>query len=467
MIIQPRNYNNQIKLNMADTQRSQEKKSSLKNLEQKTIDTFRRLKTAVQRYSNAMTAMIYLVTNFFTEIFVAIFAAYERVVLLIIRIVGCVQQIFHFDYKGYLMWLLTMPVASYNKCKEQMKQHLWMPIAKSLKRRANQITRATGARLRASAVYARGFCEICRRLFLLASDYTPGGKVTVTIFLVVIAIMLLLKILTVVRVLMQIVQIMYSVVAFLLHPLLLTLKDILSVFDPLFHIILNLIRIAVHTTLSLLKATGRFLWLNIVSISSGLYRCWKSFANSTVVRFLWNTILAIFSKTAYVLLDKFFTVFLPLTLKISYYTTALCLDISSVVYENFFVVTVKVEDKFEYLSPSGIGSCVFILWALLIAFRFRNRLSGTFFSEIDDKEYAITSSRDIGDRDRNSSRRGRSSYSQGSAKYDSLRRKTSGNDSSVRFRGRTTRNEEKGPENDDQTEGKKVSDKICFVDDPL
>ena len=352
-----------------------------------------------------MTAMIYLVTNnFFTGIFVAIFAAYERVVLLIlliIRIVGCVQQIFHFHYKGYLMWLLTMPVASYNKCKEQMKQHLWMPIAKSLKRRANQITRATGARLRASAVYARGFCEICRRLFLLASDYTPGGKVTVTIFLVVIAIMLLLKILTVVRVLMQIVQIMYSVVAFLLHPLLLTLKDILSVFDPLFHIILNLIRIAVHTILSLLKATGRFLWLNIVSISSGLYRCWKSFANSTVVRFLWNTILAIFSKTAYVLLDKFFTVFLPLTLKISYYTTALCLDISSVVYENFFVVTVKVEDKFEYLSPSGIGSCVFMLWALLIAFRFRNRLSGTFFSKIDDKEYAITSSTDTVDRDRN------------------------------------------------------------------
>ena len=153
LIIQPRDYNNQI--NMADTQQSREKKSSLKNLEQKTIDTFRRLKTAVQRYSKAMTAMIYLVTNFFTGIFVAIFAAYERVVLLIIRIVGCVQQICHFDYKGYLMWLLTMPVASYNKCKEQMKQHLWMPIAKSLKRRANQITRATGARLRA--------CKCCVR----------------------------------------------------------------------------------------------------------------------------------------------------------------------------------------------------------------------------------------------------------------------------------------------------------------
>ena len=88
-------------------------------------------------------------------------------------------------------------------------------------------------------------------------------------------------------------------------------------------------------------------------------------------------------------------------LKMSYYTTALCLDISSLVYENFFVVTVKVEDKFEYLSPSGIGSCVFILWALLIAFRFRNRLSGTFFSKIDDKEYAITSSTDTVDRDRN------------------------------------------------------------------
>ena len=140
----------------------------------------------------------------------------------------------------------------------------------------------------------------------------------------------------------------------------------------------------------------------------------------------------------------------------SYYTTALCLDISSLVYENFFVVTVKVEDKFEYLSPSGIGSCVFVLWALLIAFRFRNRLSGTFFSKIDDKEYAITSSTDTADRDRNISRRGRSSYSQGSAKYGSLRRKTTGNDSSVRFRGKTKSSEQKGPEKDDGTEGKLV-----------
>ena len=175
-------------------------------------------------------------------------------------------------------------------------------------------------------------------------------------------------------------------------------------------------------------------------------------------------IWTIFSKTAYVLAEKFFMVFLPLMIKASYYTAALILEISSVVYENFCVVTVKVEDKFEYLSPSGIRSCVFMLWALLIAFRFRNRLSGTFFSEIDDKEYAITSSTDAADGVKNSSSlRERSSYSQSSVKYDMLRGKATGNDSSVRFRGKTKSNEEKGPENNDGTEGKFVKNFVARI----
>ena len=157
-------------------------------------------------------------------------------------------------------------------------------------------------------------------------------------------------------------------------------------------------------------------------------------------------------------------VFLPLMIKASYYTAALILEISSVVYENFCVVTVKVEDKFEYLSPSGIRSCVFMLWALLIAFRFRNRLSGTFFSEIDDKEYAITSSTDAADGVKNSSSlRERSSYSQSSVKYDMLRGKATGNDSSVRFRGKTKSSEEKGPENNDGTEGKFVKNFVARI----
>lgn len=437
---------------MADT-RSQQKAFSLKNLPQVTKDSFLRIRTAVQRFIETIIALISSVTNFFMGIFAVVFNAYERVALLIIFMVDCIRQIFHCDYRAYLSWLFTMPMNYYRKCKEQTRKHLWTPIANSLRRKVNQISRATRSRLRDSAVYARGFCEICRRLFLLASDYTPGGKVTVTIFLAIIAIIFLLKILTVVRVVIQIVQLVYSIVAFLLHPLFLTLKDILSVFDPLFQIVFVVIRITLRAFLSVFKAIGTFLWLNVVSIVSGLYRCWQIFVNSTVVRFIWKAIWSLLAKTAYVLLEYFVFVFLPFMSKASFYGAELFLGISSLAYNNFFVVRVKVEHKFKYLGPTGIGSCVFILWALLLAFRFRNRLSGTFLSEIDDKECTITSYAYTVDRKRNSPQRERNFSSRISAKYDSSRRNTTNDESSLRFRGTAKGSEERGEASEDGTEG--------------
>ena len=251
----------------------------------------------------------------------------------------------------------------------------------------------------------------------------------------------------------QIVQLVYSIVAFLLHPLFLTLKDILSVFDPLFQIVFVILRITLRAFLSVFKAIGTFLWLNVVSIASGLYRCWQIFVNSTVVRFIWKATWSLFAKTAYVLLEYFIFVFLPFMSKASYYGAELFLDISSLAYNNFFVVTVKVEHKFKYLGPTGIGSCVFILWALLLAFRFRNRLSGTFLSETDDKEYTITSYAYTVDRKRNSPQRERNFSSRISAKYDSSIRNTTSDESSLRFRGTAKGSEERGEASENGTEG--------------
>ena len=421
------------------------------------INLFHRLRNGLQRVIEAMFAAVSSVNNFFLAIFASLFGAYEQVAMLIVVIFDWVRNIFHYDYIGYFSWLITLPGKYYTKCKEEAREYVWMPIANAFTRKRDRIERAFKAKLRESAVYLRGFCELCRRLFLLTSDYTPGGKYTVTAFLAVVAIIFFLKILTVIRVLVQIVGFAYSIVAFLLHPLLLTLRDILSIFDPLLQIVLSLARIISQALLSSVKAIGFFVWLNLISIASGLFRCWQYCVNSRIVRFLWS----LFMKAGYVLLEKVVFVFLPFMTKTSYYFGAGFVDVSSTAYiwlypffiRGFSEMSVNI-DRVEYLTPSGIGSSVLIFWALLLAFRFRNRFSGTFYSEIDGKQYAIRSSTaSNADRYRRDSQRGRESTSGNTTKYDYSRRRTTNGETSLRNRGKATTTEEREPASDNSNEG--------------
>lgn len=433
---------------MADT-KSKENVFSLKYLTNAIMDTFHRLRTHLFRFIEAVTSIISAFTTIFSVISATVCSAYGRVAILIFFILDCVRQVLHFDYKGYVIWMFTLPMKYYSKCKEETRTHLWLPFVNAIKRKVQRIARAFHARMREIVIYARGFRELCRRLFLLASDYTPGGEVTVTALLVIVTVIFVLKILIVVRVLFQIAQLVYRIVAFLLHPLLLTMKDILSIFDPLLQIIFTFLRVIVHAILLALKGVAIFIWLNVVSMGSGLHRCWRTFANSSIVKFVWNSTWSILGQIAYFLLENFVFVVLPFMTKASYYLAAVSLDLSSVAYRNFFVVTLRLEEKFEYFTATGIASFSLILWATLLTFRFRNRLSGTFTSEIDDNKYAITSSSSTADRSKNSSQRGRTSNSRSFATYDSSRRKTTNNsDSSLRLRdkGKDSEDGEHAPE---------------------
>ena len=433
-----------------DDIKSQQKPFSIKNLPHLMMDSFDRFRASLQRFFVAVLAIISAVRNFFLGIFATLFGAYERAAMLIVFMVDWVRQIFHYDYMGYFTWLLALPKEYYTKCKEETKKHVWFPVANAFTRQMNRISRAFRAKLQESAVYVRGFCELSRRLFLLISDYTPGGKYTVSAFLIVAAIILCLKILTVVRVIIQILELAFSIVAFLLHPLWLTLRDILSIFDPLFQIVLFLVRIIAQAAISTLKAIGYFVWLNLISIASGLHRCWQYFINSRLVRWLWN----IFGITVYVLLEKFVFVFIPFVTKITYYVGAISFDVSSVAYSwlhpwfirGFLEVSANA-DRVEYLTPSGIASSVLTFLALLLAYRYRNRLSGTFFSEIDGKSYTIRSHTDHSKKD---SQKERASTSRSTTRYDSSRRKTTNDESSLRNRGKATENEHVS---EDATEG--------------
>ena len=430
---------------------------SFRNVPHLMIDSFHRLRNKLQRFIEAVFGAISSANNFFLAIFATLFGAYEQVAMLTVFIADWVRNVFHYDYMGYFSWLITLPKKYYTKCKEKAREYVWIPIANAFTRKRNRMERAFKAKLRESAVYVRGFCELCRRLFLLTSDYTPGGKYTVTAFLAVVAIIFFLKILTVIRVFVQILGFAYSIVAFLLHPLLLTLRDILSIFEPLLQIILSLARIISQALLSTVKAIGFFVWLNLVSIASGLFRCWQYFVNSRIVRLL----SSLFVKAAYVLSENLVFVFLPFMTKMSYYAGAVFVDVSSVAYtwlypwfiRGFSEVSVNIE-RVEYLTPSGIGSGLLIFWALLLAFRFRNRFSGTFYSEIDGKQYAIRSSTASNtDRYRWDSQRGRESTSVNTIKYDYSRRRTTNGESSLRNRGKATRTEEREPASDNSNEG--------------
>ena len=443
---------------------SQPKPFSFRNIPHLIIDSFHRLRNGLQRFIEAMFAAVSSVNNFFLAIFATLLGAYEQVAMLTVFMVDLVRNVFYYDYMGYFSWLITLPKKYYTKCKEDAKKYVWMPIANAFTRKRNRIQRVFEAKLRESAVYVRGFCELCRRLFLLTSDYTPGGKYTVTAFLAVVAIIFFLKILTVIRVFVEILGFAYSIFAFLLHPLFLTLRDILSVFDPLLQIILSLARIIAQALLSTVKAIGFFVWLNLISIASGLLRCWQYLVNSRIVRLVWSS----FVKTVYVLLEKFVFVFLPFMTKISYFVGAFFVDVSSMAYiwlypwfiRGFLEVSVNI-DRVEYLTPSGIGSGVLIFWALLLAFRFRNRFSGTFYSEIDGKQYAIRSSTASNtDRYKRDSQRGRESTSGSTTKYDYSRRRTTNGESSLRNRGKATRTEEREPASDNASEGQQNFDDL-------
>ena len=429
---------------------SQPKPFSFRHIPHLMINLFHRLRNGLQRFIEVMFAAVSSVNNFFLAIFATLFGAYEQVAMLIVFIVDWARNIFHYDYMGYFSWLITLPAKYYTKCKKEARESVWMPIANAFKRKRNRIERALKAKLRESADYLRGFCEL-----LLASNYIPGGIYTVTAFLAVVAIIFSLKIPTVIRVLVQILRFAYSIVAFLLHPLLLTLRDVLSIFEPLLQIVLLLARIISQALLSSVRAIGFFVWLNLISIASGLFRCWQYFVNSRIVRLLSSLSV----KAAYVLLEKLVFVFLPFMTQLSYYFGAGFVDVSSTAYKwlypwfirGFSEVSVNI-DSVEYLTTSGIGSGVLIFWALLLAFRFRNRFSGTFYSEIDGKQYTIRSSTASNtDRYRRDSQRGREADN--TTKYDYTRRRTTNGESSLRNRVKTTRTEEREPASDNSDEG--------------
>ena len=366
---------------------SQPKPFSFRDIPHLMINLFHRLRNGLQRFIEVMFAAVSSVNNFFLAIFATLFGAYEQVAMLIVFIVDWARNIFHYDYMGYFSWLITLPAKYYTKCKEQAREYVYIPIANAFKRKRNRIERAFKAKLRESAVYFRGFCELCRRLFLLTSDYTPGGKYTVTAFLAVVAIIFSLKIPTVIRVLVQI----------LAQALLFTVK-----------------------------ANGFFVW-----------------------RLLWT----LFVKATYVLLDNLVFVFLPFMAKISYYFGAVFVDVSSTAYMWLYPWFCRVCNyRVKYLTPSGIGSGVFIFWALLLAVWFRDLFSGTFYSEIDGKQYAIRSSTASNtDRYRRDSQRGREADN--TTKYDYTRRRTTNGESSLRNRGKATTTEEREPVSDNSNEG--------------
>lgn len=148
-------------------------------------------------------------------------------------------------------------------------------------------------------------------------------------------------------------------------------------------------------------------------------------------------------------MEYFIFVIVPILSKATYYFAEFSFDISSIGYTWCYPLLIRgfleeeVQGKqIEYLTPNGVGSCVFIFLTFLIAYRYRNRLTGTFLSEIDGKQCVIRSSEASKvDRNKRVNQREKRSTNRNTASYDSLRKKISNDELSLRNRGKAKKDD--------------------------
>ena len=356
-------------------------------IEHALVCPFYRLYTVLQRLVNVATSMVLRVMKVVVVITQTVLNIFDRTAMLMAFTADCARGVRNFDYFAFAVWLSTLPRTYYENCKVAVTKTLWEPIFDTMSNAARRISRYLKALLREYVIYVRGFAELCRRLYLLASDFVPGGQITVTAFLLFMALIFIVKLFSFIQLFSQLVEFAYGIIVFLLHPLVLTMKDILAVLDPAIQVVYLLARIVLYALISALQAVASFFWLNLVSILSGLYKCWQRILGSKVMKIVCSSLAKIF----YIFLEKFVSVFLPFMTRTTCVALNFLLDIFCVAYKNFFVITIDNE-KLENLTASRVASSTFIFCALILAFRLRKRFSENARSEVDDSFPDVTAS---------------------------------------------------------------------------
>lgn len=278
-----------------------------------------------------------------------------------------VQRIIYFDYKNFAYSSSVRLNIYFSNAKTEAYYIVCIPI----KRRYYQVKKKAKKKILDMRVYFRGFREICRRLFLLASDYTPGGRWTVSFVLIIAALFITVEIYRYSKVVFQLFELLISTTLFLLQPVFWTLYDLGFILKFGLNLLLSLLKYIVCLLFLCVHGIYDFIFRVLAAFSSGIYKSLVWFLNLRLVKFFWQLLLEL----ALTGLEFFIFKVVPFMAVVFAHVANIGGVLSTYFYNYFVAVYDGDERNSDYWSNTRIFAAVLTLIALLIAYRYRNKFT--------------------------------------------------------------------------------------------
>lgn len=287
------------------------------------------------------------------------------------------RSIRYFDYKQFLFSVKERVKDYPFQVKAKAYKIVWIPIRKRMFRLRKQARK----KLLDVRIYFRGFLELCRRLFLLVSDYTPGGQWTVGFCLLLSTIFIGIEMVRYSRFVFKLLDLALSSMMFLLSPVLWTLEDVWIVFAFVLNIFFSLVRYIWLLFMASLQGIGNFVLRVLTAFLSVIYRILSWIFELRCVQYVWHVFLEITLMT----MEVFIFRVLPVLMTIVSHLITISTIASRYFYEYFVAVYAAEEKEHEYFSNTRICAAILTVICLILAYRYRKTFPSDLCQEIEEE----------------------------------------------------------------------------------
>lgn len=266
-------------------------------------------------------------------------------------------------------------------------------LNKLMKHKRNLALEAIGHRFAEGKIYVRGAFKISQKIFSHIASRTPGGKLTVTVLFVALAIWATVKLITCARSVTSVLSIIIDVFVFLIQPAVSTCNEIVNIALKLSHLLLKLIEFVLATL-------GYIVYVVYVFLLGVLNWHWKGLLRLSqleVVQYSWRFIEYTAEKSFQVILSTV----LPFLLEASLIISTVLMDgtpkavhIVQVLFDKLFAVVIEESKVKTLLSPFTITVWTLIVAALVYAYRTRHRFPNITCLEIEENVDETASSKE-------------------------------------------------------------------------
>ncbi|XP_032235567.2 uncharacterized protein LOC5510464 [Nematostella vectensis] len=335
--------------------------------------------TVLTRVSTILTkiyVMLAPLLNFLIAIYTSIVWVFTTLRNSWNTLVRAIRAVIYFDYKAFFVVYLRKPIEYYDFFKAELHQRLRVPVENQISELKNQVN----IQLREIRIYARGFCELCRRLFLLLCDLVPGGRVTVTASLVVLALLTAYHLYYYSKLVLQLLDILMSIVWFVMSPVILTLKDLWSVVYKILAVLGTLLVNFMSIILRFLTAGIGYLLRIVGTLLSFLIRSIMWFLELKYVQLVWRSVL----RSTVKFLELLVVVVIPFVTLLLVDVSAFLANVSLYFYDKFASVSVlETHSIADPLSNSRVCAMCLTLYCVLWAYRWRNKFPNAYCNDLD------------------------------------------------------------------------------------